>query len=76
MTEEPVGERMARVEVKLDALTDGFAAVKLQLEEMRSDRDRRRAFEKIGQHVFEFSKIVVTAILGAGAATWFTRHGG
>ena len=69
----PLGERLTRVEVMLATVLQNQDKQSELIRDLTAGQDQRRAYEKIGKHVFEITKILVAAITGAAAAGWLGR---
>ena len=67
----PIGERMAAAEAVLHGVRDDVVDIKAALKALTSERDQRRVYERLGQHIFEIGRMIAAAVLGALASGYF-----
>lgn len=73
--DSPLGERIAAVEARLEGLQTGQDTLLEQMRTLMSDRDERRAMERLGRQLMELVKVLLPAALAAAITAWLARHG-
>lgn len=69
-----VGERLARLETRIENLTDVIKGLATKVEELSDIQDQRAVFQRIWNNSFEVGKILLAALAGVFASGLWGKH--
>lgn len=71
---EPLGERLARVETLVGTISEDVTEIKDQFADWKMQQAKQDAYARVGKWIWSIAERVLLTVGGAGAMMWLQRH--